>query len=168
MSRSRDVCNITLPHTPSGAFAVPVQANTPRQDGTTRRRATPTSGGDPTTTPDCGALSPLSIRPPSVRNMGTEKDVQHYLFKSLELCDISRVREALEGIASALMEACLLRPSKSTEFRLRTPLMAAAATGDIAIFQVVMNAVSELFSSTNAAISGLVSCVRWMRRELCF
>lgn len=88
--------------------------------------------------------------------------MQLHLFVSLELCDISRVRKDLTRVGTTAMKAFLLRPSKSTEFRLRTPLMAAAATGDIAIFKAVMDAVNELFSSTDA-VSGMVSCVRWMR-----
>lgn len=70
---------------------------------------------------------------------------QHHVFLALEHGEIHTVRRAIMRIPEAKRRATLLAPSKKPEHRLRTPLMAAAATGDLAIFLSVLEAFNKLF-----------------------
>lgn len=73
---------------------------------------------------------------------------QHHVFLALEHGEIHAVRRAMMRIPEAKRRATLLAPSKKPEHKLRTPLMAAAATGDLAIFSSVLEAFNKLFRNT--------------------
>lgn len=67
---------------------------------------------------------------------GPEMDAvyhQHLLLTALENANLRKVREVLSHIPGPLRKAVLLLPSKRIEYKLRTPLMAGAATGVLAI-----------------------------------
>lgn len=59
---------------------------------------------------------------------------QGVLLQALEQGDIREVRQALYRIPTSKRKSVLLASSKQPEHQLRTPLMAAAATGDVVIF----------------------------------
>lgn len=61
---------------------------------------------------------------------------QQMLLVALESANLTQVRAVLSSIPEALRTAVLLLPSKRIERKLRTPLMAGAATGDMAIVGV--------------------------------
>lgn len=59
---------------------------------------------------------------------------QSILLLALERGNILEVHQALSRIPPSKRRSILLAPSKQPEHQLRTPLMAAAVTGDLAIF----------------------------------
>lgn len=62
------------------------------------------------------------------------KAPQHALLIALEHGNILEVHQALARTPISKLKQALLAPSKKPEHQLRTPLMAAAASGDLVIF----------------------------------
>lgn len=60
-------------------------------------------------------------------------------------------------MGGATKKAILLPKSKLTKFSFRTPLMAAAACGDISIFTAVLDACRSIFAASNTLEVEIVS-----------
>lgn len=67
------------------------------------------------------------------------------LLTALESCDIGSVRSAISRIPEGGLKTALTASSLLTKHHLRTPLMAAAATRDFAIFTAVVHALDRQF-----------------------
>lgn len=82
------------------------------------------------------------------------------LLLALEARDLERVKEVMDSIQTVEEQlAVLCARSTSTERSLRTPLMAAAETGDLAMFSAVLDAFHILSSRSQPAGGGhWVSC----------
>eukprot|EP00903_Cladosiphon_okamuranus_P017019 g15686.t1 len=71
----------------------------------------------------------------------------HELLKALEGGNIDEVRSVLANTEKGLKRQSLLNPSYECRHAIRTPLMVAVKTGNFAIFQTVLHAFNQLFTS---------------------
>lgn len=70
----------------------------------------------------------------------------HELLHALESGSVGRTRQVLFNMPEGLKSSTILEPSHDAKHGLRTPLMAAAATGDVAVFTTIMHAFERMFS----------------------
>ncbi|CBJ31228.1 expressed unknown protein [Ectocarpus siliculosus] len=84
------------------------------------------------------SVSPTFGRQTSAR----EAESSNSILGAVESGDHAKLREGLSGSAKPPANA-VLAPSMSFEHRMRTPLMAAAATGSLALFTTVLHAVNR-------------------------
>ncbi|CAM9560129.1 unnamed protein product, partial [Sphacelaria rigidula] len=90
--------------------------------------------------------SPTLGRGGSKPDLGVDTNApQRDLLLALERREIVEVRNAMSRIPEGKQKAVLLAPSKKPQHKLRTPLMAATATGDIAILGAVLDGFNRLF-----------------------
>lgn len=91
------------------------------------------------TTPGRGGDSPSVA---SARGLGIQADGQYQLFTAIKERNVDRVKFELSRMESArdTQKATLLHASKRVEFRCQSPLMAAAASGEVEMFTVVLDA----------------------------
>lgn len=84
----------------------------------------------------------------------TEQNVNDLLL-ALEARDLARVHAVMQGIPTVEAQlSTICARSTSTERRLRTPLIAASETGDLAIFSAILDAFFILSSRTNPDVGG--------------
>lgn len=74
------------------------------------------------------------------------------LLEAIQNCDIDKVQIVLADIPATLQKIALLERSQHVKHRLRTPLLAAAASGDMDIFTVILRAVGGLFHLGSAEV----------------
>lgn len=106
-----------------------------------RRDLTPRPAGS--VTPRRGQASPAVARG---RGLGLEADGQYQLFTAIDAGDIDRVRIELARMGPCTRKSIVLSASNQPAFRFRTPLMAAAESGDFSIFMDVLEACKLVLS----------------------
>lgn len=81
--------------------------------------------------------------PPLVRNVSIQQtNSSRELLRALEMGDVGDVRRVLTNDSEGLRKA-LKSASMETKYGLRSPLMAAAATGDGAIYSTMHKAINR-------------------------
>ncbi|CAM9344227.1 unnamed protein product [Ectocarpus sp. 12 AP-2014] len=89
------------------------------------------------------SLPDLSVSPTFGRQTSArEAESSNCILGAVESGDHAKLREGLSGSVKPPSNA-VLAPSMSFEHRMRTPLMAAAATGSLALFTTVLHAVNR-------------------------
>ncbi|CAM9707811.1 unnamed protein product, partial [Ectocarpus sp. 12 AP-2014] len=89
------------------------------------------------------SLPDLSVGPTFGRQTSArEAESSNRILGAVESGDHAKLREGLSGSVKPPSNA-VLAPSMSFEHRMRTPLMAAAATGSLALFTTVLHAVNR-------------------------